>query len=71
MTQAVDLFRKYKNIQFVFPDYTSHPKETVVYFKKFCVDYDFDYKIIKDPKEFSIKKGIAISGKLSTPLTIL
>lgn len=59
LTQAVDLFRKYKNIQFVFPDYTSHPKETVVYFKKFCVDYDFDYKIIKDPKEFSIKKGVA------------
>lgn len=59
LVQAVDLFRKYKNIQFVFPDYTSHPKETVVYFKKFCVDYDFDYKIIKDPKEFSIKKGIA------------
>lgn len=59
LTQAVDLFRKYKNIQFVYPDYTSHPKETSEYFKKFCIDYEFDYKIITDSKKFTIEKGIA------------
>ena len=59
LTQAADLFRKYKNIQFVYPDYTNHPKETAVYFNKFCADYGFDYKIITDSKEFTIEKGIA------------
>ena len=59
LTQATDLFRKYENIQFVYPDYTNHPKETAVYFKKFCADYGFECKITTNPKEFIIKKGIA------------
>ncbi|MBF4470453.1 GntR family transcriptional regulator [Flavobacterium sp. HJJ] len=59
LTQAADLFRKYKNIQFVYPEYTNHPKETIQYFEKFCADYDFDYKIITDSKEFIIEKNIA------------
>ncbi|MEN2402506.1 GntR family transcriptional regulator [Flavobacterium sp. MC2016-06] len=56
---AVNLFRKYKNIQFVYPKYTNHPKETASYFEKFCADFNFEYKIITDPKEFNIEKGIA------------
>nr|WP_315197639.1 GntR family transcriptional regulator [uncultured Flavobacterium sp.] len=59
LTQGVDLFRKYKNIQFVYPNYTNHPKETSEYFKKFCIDYDLDYKIITDTKGFTIEKGVA------------
>ncbi|MGE6353946.1 GntR family transcriptional regulator [Flavobacterium sp. NPDC079362] len=59
LKEAIDLFRKYKSIHFVYPDYTNHPKETLEFFKKFCADFNFEYKIITDPKKFNIEKGIA------------
>jgi DNA-binding transcriptional regulator YhcF (GntR family) len=59
LEEAVDLFRKYTSIHFVYPDYTNHPKETLNFFTKFCADYSFDYDIIKNPKKFNIEKGIA------------
>jgi DNA-binding transcriptional regulator YhcF (GntR family) len=55
----VDVFRKYKNIQFIYPSYTNHPKETLEYFKKYCSEFNFEYKIITDDKKFTIEKGIA------------
>jgi DNA-binding transcriptional regulator YhcF (GntR family) len=59
LKEAVDLFKKYKSLQFVYPDYTNHPKETVDFFKKFCIDYKLDFEVITDPKKFIIQKGIA------------
>lgn len=59
LKEAVDLFKKYRSICFVYPDYTSHPKETLEHFKKFCADFDFKNEIITDSKKFNIEKGIA------------
>nr|WP_294787075.1 GntR family transcriptional regulator [uncultured Flavobacterium sp.] len=59
LKEAVDLFKKYKKIDFIYPDFTNHPWETVEYFKKFCADFSFQYEIIRDPKKFNIEKGIA------------
>jgi len=59
LKEAVDLFKKYKSIQFVYPDYTNHPKETLDFFKKFCIDFKLKNEIITDPKKFNIQKGIA------------
>lgn len=59
LKEAVDLFKKYKKIDFVYPDFTNHPWETVEFFKKFCADFGFQYDIITDPKKFNIEKGIA------------
>ena len=59
LIEAVDLFKKYKKIQFIYPDFTNHPKETVDFFKKFCVDFGFEYEVITNPKKFDIEKGIA------------
>lgn len=56
---AVESFRKYKEIHFAYPNFTNHPIETVTFFEKFCVDFNFNYKIITNPKEFNIKKNIA------------
>ena len=56
---AADLFRKYREIHFVYPKYTYHSIETVNYFKKFCKEYDFVYKIITNPKDFVIEKNTA------------
>lgn len=59
LKEAVNLFKKYKKIDFVYPDFTNHPWETVEYFKKFCADFDFQYNIITEPKKFNIEKEIA------------
>ncbi|UUW11187.1 GntR family transcriptional regulator [Flavobacterium plurextorum] len=59
LIEAVDLFKKYKKIEFVYPDFTNHPYETVEFFKKFCTNFNFQYEIITDPKKFNIEKGIA------------
>ena len=59
LTEAVDLFKKYKSLHFVYPNYTNHPKEALVFFKKFCTDFNFKYEIITDDKKFNIEEGIA------------
>ncbi|MGQ7944207.1 GntR family transcriptional regulator [Flavobacterium sp. WC2509] len=59
LVKAADLFRKYKTIHFLYPNYTNHPIETQEYFKKFCQDFDFKFEIVTNPKEFNIEKDIA------------
>jgi DNA-binding transcriptional regulator YhcF (GntR family) len=56
---AVESFKKYKAIHFVYPSFTHHPIETVAFFEKYCTDFNFNYKIITNPKEFNIQIDIA------------
>lgn len=56
---AVDSFKKYKEIHFVYPNFTNHPIESLTFFEKFCAAFNFKYKIITNPKEFDIKNNIA------------
>jgi len=56
---AVKLFRKYKEINFLYPSFTNHPNETVTFFEKYYTDFNFSYKIITNPKDFSIEKDVA------------
>jgi DNA-binding transcriptional regulator YhcF (GntR family) len=59
LVEAKDAFKKYKTLVFVYPTFTYHPVESVTYFKKFCKNYHFNYKIITNPKEFEIHKDEA------------
>lgn len=59
LKSAVDLFRKYKEINFLYPTFTNHPLESVNFFKTFCDTYNFNYKIITNPKDLNIKKNSA------------
>ncbi len=59
LTGAVALFKKYKEIHFVYPNYTNHSIETITFFKKFCDKNNFEYQIITNPKEFAIERNIA------------
>ena len=56
---ATELFRKYKEIHFLYPSFTNHPMETITFFKKYCKAFNFNFKIILDSKKFNIKKNIA------------
>lgn len=62
LKEAVDLFRKYEAIHFVYPNFTNHPLETLTFFKNFCKEFEFKYKIITNPKEFDIEKNVAYIG---------
>lgn len=53
------LFEKYSEIQFLYPTYTSHPIETITFFKNFCTDFGFKYQVKTNAKEFLVEKGVA------------
>lgn len=59
LEKALHLFKKYQVLSFVYPEYTYHPPESLEYFKKFCVNYNFKYKIINSSKEFVVEKETA------------
>lgn len=56
---AVESFRKYEAIHFVYPSFTNHPIETVEFFEKYCKDFEIKYQVITNPKEFNIQPNIA------------
>jgi DNA-binding transcriptional regulator YhcF (GntR family) len=62
LKEAVGLFRKYEAIYFLYPNFTNHPIETLTFFKNFCREFEFKYKIITDPKEFNVEKNRAYIG---------
>ncbi|MGA9638741.1 GntR family transcriptional regulator [Flavobacterium sp.] len=59
LIEAKDLFKKYKAVHFIYPNYTHHPFETIRFFKKYCNDFNFEYQIITDSKNWKIEKNIA------------
>jgi DNA-binding transcriptional regulator YhcF (GntR family) len=62
LKEAVNLFRKYEAIYFIYPNFTNHPIETVAFFKNFCREFEFKYRVITDPKEFNVEKNKAYIG---------
>lgn len=64
---AVELFQKYNEIVFVYPSFTNHPIETLTFFKKFAKDFDFNFNIITNPKDFIIERKkayISVSDRI-------
>jgi DNA-binding transcriptional regulator YhcF (GntR family) len=59
LNDAKQLFKKYKEIRFLYPTFTNHPIETVHFFERFCKNENFTYKILTNPKDFNIEKEIA------------
>ena len=59
LTNAIHLFRKYKKVSFIYPEYTNHPIETVTHFKFFCKDHHLNYKIITNSKVFEVEENTA------------
>lgn len=67
LKEGINLFRKYEAIEFVYPNYTNHPFETIVFFEKFCKEFDFKYKVITNPNEFDVEKNkayISVSDRI-------
>lgn len=64
---AIDLFRKYEEILFVYPTFSNHPKESLTFFKKLAKDFKLNYKIVTNTKDFNIEKNkayISVSDRI-------
>lgn len=59
LKDGLEAFRKYKKLVFLYPNYTFHPKEAITYFKKYCKEFELEYKIETNPTTFSIQKNVA------------
>ncbi len=59
LKEAIPLFKKYRRIDFLYPTFTYHPKETIRFFERFCEEYGFTYRIFQDPKKFAVEKNVA------------
>ena len=59
LKEATDVFRKYKELVFLYPTYTYHSLETITFFKKYCDLFQFNYKVVTNTKNFSIEKNVA------------
>ena len=53
----IELIRKYKRFIYLYPEFTYHPKESIVYFEKFCRDYSIEFDVMKNSKQLNIKPG--------------
>lgn len=47
----------YKSATFFYPEFTYHPKITIDYFLKFCIDNNIKHDVIYTSEKFKIKKG--------------
>ncbi|MBI9041846.1 GntR family transcriptional regulator [Lutibacter sp.] len=59
LNEAVNLFKKYKEVKFLYPTFTNHPIESVQYFERFCKEEKIKYQILTNPKDFIIEKHTA------------
>jgi DNA-binding LacI/PurR family transcriptional regulator len=69
LNEGKDLFRKYKKLTYVFPEELCHPISSIDYFKKFCLDYNFEYEIIRKESDWKgVEAGTAYLCILSEDL---
>ncbi len=67
LNDAIVPFKKYKKVVFVYPTYTSHPSETITYFKKFCETNFLKYRVVTNPDDFTVIKNeayISVSDRI-------
>ena len=54
---GIDLIRKYKKFIYLYPSFTYHPRISVSYFEKFCIDFKIKHNTLYDFKKFDLQKG--------------
>ncbi len=59
LENVLHLLRKYREVHFIYPDYTNHPYESVECFKAFCERNNLTWAIETDPTQFEVRAGIA------------
>lgn len=59
LTEVLPLLSRYKRFQFLYPEYTNHPYESVLFFEKFCKDNKIKSSVLTDSSKFKVEAGTA------------
>jgi hypothetical protein len=54
---ALERLSKYHTLKIIFPAYTYHPDEILKGFQRFCQEYAFSSKVVRDIADEPIEKG--------------
>ena len=71
LVQANAKLSKYHTIKLIFPEYTYHPKEIVEGFYKYCQQYAFNYKVVRNIESEPIKEGDVFISLMENDLVVL
>lgn len=59
LDKVLHRLRKYREVHFLYPEYTNHPKESLSRFVSFCQRNALDYVIEEDSSKFDVHAGVA------------
>ncbi len=71
LVQANNKLSKYHTIKIIFPEYTYHPKEILEGFFRYCQQFAFNYKVVRDIENEPIKEGEAYINLMENDLVVL
>ncbi len=71
LVQATPRLGKYHTIKIIFPEYTYHPKEILEGFYRYCQEYAFAYKVVRDIENETIKEGEVFISLMENDLVVL
>jgi DNA-binding transcriptional regulator YhcF (GntR family) len=71
LVQANNKLSKYHTIKIIFPEYTYHPKEILEGFYRYCQQYAFSYKVVRNIESEPIKEGEVFINLMENDLVVL
>jgi DNA-binding transcriptional regulator YhcF (GntR family) len=71
LVQANDKLSKYHTIKIIFPEYTYHPKEILEGFVRYCQQFAFNYKVVRNIESEPIKEGEVFINLMENDLVVL
>ncbi len=71
LVQANDKLSKYHTMKIIFPEYTYHPKEILEGFFRYCQQFAYTYKVVRDIENEPIKEGEVFISLMENDLVTL
>lgn len=71
LVQANNKLSKYHTIKIIFPEYTYHPKEILEGFYRYCQQFAFTYKVVRNIENEPIKEGEVYINLMENDLVVL
>jgi DNA-binding transcriptional regulator YhcF (GntR family) len=71
LKQGLTSLQKYRTLKITFPSYTYFPEEIVTGFKSFCIDFNFNHKVVHDITTEHIREGEVYINLMEDDLVIL
>lgn len=68
---ALPQLSNYQTLKLVFPSYTYFPKEILIGFENFCMEYAFQHKIVHKIKDEQLEKGDVYINLMEDDLIVL